>query len=63
MNRIILAGGSGYLGMVLAEYYKNKVNEIIILTRGKNDWKDNIRWVHWMVSIYQVGANGLKART
>ncbi|MBO9702650.1 MAG: TIGR01777 family oxidoreductase [Sporocytophaga sp.] len=47
MNRIILAGGSGYLGMVLAEYYKDKVTEIIILTRGKNDWKDNIRWVHW----------------
>lgn len=47
MNRIILAGGSGYLGMVLADYYKNKVKEIIILTRGKNELKDNVRWVHW----------------
>ncbi|GAL87749.1 hypothetical protein MYP_4980 [Sporocytophaga myxococcoides] len=47
MNRIILAGGSGYLGMVLADFYKNKVKEIIILTRGKNEMKDNIRCVHW----------------
>jgi uncharacterized protein (TIGR01777 family) len=47
MKRIILAGGSGYLGMVLADYYKNKVKEVIILTRGKNEMRDNIRWIHW----------------
>ena len=47
MNRIILAGGSGYLGMVLADYYKNKVKEVIILTRGKNEMRDNILWIHW----------------
>lgn len=47
MNRIILAGGSGYLGMVLADFYKDKAKEIIILTRGKNEVQENIRWVHW----------------
>lgn len=46
-NKIVLAGGSGYLGKVLSAYYKNRTKEIVILTRGKNFAAENIRFVHW----------------
>jgi hypothetical protein len=33
LNKIVLAGGSGYLGHVLADYYKDKAKEIIVFSR------------------------------
>jgi uncharacterized protein (TIGR01777 family) len=47
MDRILLAGGSGFLGRVLADFYKDKVKEIIVLTRGKSEVRDSVRYVHW----------------
>ena len=32
-KKIILAGGNGYLGKVLANYYKDKAGEVVILSR------------------------------
>ena len=36
-DKIVLAGGAGYLGHVLADYYKNKAKEIVILSRRKEN--------------------------
>src|SRR5215216_7209739 len=53
-RKIILAGGSGYLGQVLADYYKNKVkiedekkDGIIILSRSHHPDRNNIRYKVW----------------
>jgi len=46
-NKIVLAGGNGYLGNVLADYYKNKANEIIILSRKPLKTNDNIKTLLW----------------
>ena len=46
-NKIVLAGGNGYLGRVLAEYYKPLANEIIILSRKEKDANGNIQTVLW----------------
>lgn len=46
-RKIILAGGNGYLGMVLAAYYKNLAEEIIILSRTPKTANGNIRTVVW----------------
>ncbi|HEY8399679.1 MAG TPA: TIGR01777 family oxidoreductase [Cytophagaceae bacterium] len=46
-NKVILAGGSGYLGSVLADYYKTKAKEVIILTRGKSRREANIVFINW----------------
>ncbi len=46
-NKIVLAGGNGYLGNVLADYYKNKANEIIILSRTLLKSNDNIKTLVW----------------
>jgi uncharacterized protein (TIGR01777 family) len=46
-KKIVLAGGSGYLGTVLAKYYKDLANEVIILARKQAPAIDNIRTVVW----------------
>jgi uncharacterized protein (TIGR01777 family) len=46
-KKIILAGGNGYLGRVLANYYKDKANEIVILSRQERDTSGNVRTVVW----------------
>lgn len=48
-NKIVLAGGSGYLGTTLASYFIDKAKEIIILTRQvypKNKLS-HVRYVKW----------------
>lgn len=48
LNKIVLAGGSGYLGRVLARYFHGKAKEIIILSRKKADRNDSaVRTVVW----------------
>ncbi|WP_396166303.1 TIGR01777 family oxidoreductase [Flavobacterium sp.] len=47
MNKLIIAAGTGFLGQVLANYFKDKFQEIVILTRGKSEIKDGIRYVKW----------------
>lgn len=47
MNKIILAGGSGYLGTLLARYFADKVRSIVILTRGATWQRGNLQAVSW----------------
>ncbi|WP_295794241.1 TIGR01777 family oxidoreductase [Mucilaginibacter sp.] len=46
-KKIVLAGGNGYLGTVLAGYYKDKAEEIVILSRHEKQTDDNVRTVTW----------------
>lgn len=47
MKKLIIAAGTGFLGQVLTDHFKNKFDEIVILTRGKNAIRENIRFVNW----------------
>ena len=47
MKKLIIVAGTGFLGQVLVNYFKNKFEEIIILTRGNSETKDGIRYVKW----------------
>jgi uncharacterized protein (TIGR01777 family) len=47
MKKMILAGGSGYLGSVLVDYFKDKVESIIILSRGPEWQQGNAQSVQW----------------
>jgi uncharacterized protein (TIGR01777 family) len=47
MKRIVLAGGSGFLGGVLAEYFRKLDYEIVILTRSRHADLPGIRHVVW----------------
>ena len=46
-KKIVLAGGNGYLGGVLANYYREKAKEIVILSRHEKEPDHNIRTVVW----------------
>ncbi|MXO05912.1 TIGR01777 family oxidoreductase [Flavobacterium sp. HBTb2-11-1] len=47
MNKLIIASGTGFLGQVLVNHFKNKFEEIVILTRGKSQTIDRIKYVNW----------------
>lgn len=46
-NRIVLAGGSGFLGKAIAAHFKDKATEIIILSRKPAADQANIRTLVW----------------
>jgi len=46
-NKIVLAGGNGYLGQVLADYYRNLATEIVILSRKLASARGNIKTIVW----------------
>ncbi len=47
MKRIIIAGGTGFLGTELTKFLKKDFEEIIILSRGKHTNTDKIKYVDW----------------
>jgi uncharacterized protein len=47
MKKLIITAGTGFLGQVLVNHFKDSVAEIVILTRGKSEVKSNIKYVHW----------------
>jgi hypothetical protein len=48
MNKIVLAGGTGFLGKYLAYQFKARGNEVIVISRSEGDilWKDRGRLVN-----------------
>lgn len=46
-KRIVLAGGNGYLGHILTEYYRNLADEVIILSRKAKIADGNISTLVW----------------
>ena len=46
MKRIVLAGGSGFLGKCIIEHHK-KDSHIIVLTRGKSRQLKNLQYENW----------------
>lgn len=47
MKKLIIAGGTGFLGKALIDYFKNKVDSIVVLTRSKGYITGNIEYVQW----------------
>lgn len=47
IKKIVLAGGSGQMGTALRDYFKNKAEEIVILSRSAARNFGNVRTVYW----------------
>ncbi len=45
--KIILAGGTGFIGKHLSAYFMQQGNEIVILSRSNTHGKDKLRFVRW----------------
>jgi uncharacterized protein (TIGR01777 family) len=46
-SRIVLAGGSGFIGQSLSPFLLSKNHEIVVLTRAESDYHGGVRRVHW----------------
>lgn len=46
-NKLIIAAGTGFLGQVILNHFKDKFEEIVILTRGKPKTTANVKYVNW----------------
>ncbi|MCK0156178.1 TIGR01777 family oxidoreductase [Cellulophaga sp. F20128] len=47
MSKLVIAGGTGFLGNKVLDFYKDKYQEIIVLTRGATRQNGPITYVHW----------------
>jgi uncharacterized protein (TIGR01777 family) len=47
MKKLIIAAGTGFLGQVLVNHFKDQFDEIVILTRGNSKKIDGIKYVNW----------------
>lgn len=45
--KLVIAGGTGFLGDVCVNYFREKYNEIIILSRNPKPAKKNTKYVYW----------------
>lgn len=60
MAKIVLAGGSGFMGGILARHFAGKGDEVIVLTRGREYTAGNIKHVKWDGAILSSWANELE---
>lgn len=47
MKKIIIAGGTGFIGRYLSGYYLKKGFEVVVLSRKESKTEHNIRYVSW----------------
>lgn len=47
IGKIVLAGGTGFLGNVLCDYYRKSAGEIVVLSRTPHAPHDNVRYEKW----------------
>ena len=47
MRKIVIAGGTGFLGRVLIKHFRELKDEVIILTRGQGGERDGVEYIHW----------------
>ncbi|MBF7090735.1 TIGR01777 family protein [Flavobacterium sp. ALJ2] len=63
MSKLIIAAGTGFLGQVLVNHFKNKFEEIIILTRGKSKTIERIKYVNWNAKTFSGWESELEGAT
>lgn len=47
MKTVVIAGGSGFLGRTLTNYFQDKVEKIVILSRSEEKIEGNIHYLQW----------------
>lgn len=47
MKKIVIAGGSGFMGQALAAFYAQQQYEVVVLSRKERETKKGCRFVYW----------------
>ena len=63
MKKLIIAAGTGFLGQVLVNQFKNKFEEIVILTRGNSKTINGIKYVNWNARTFSGWESELENAT
>ena len=63
MKKLIITAGTGFLGQVLVNHFKDKFEEIVILTRGNSKTIDGIKYVNWNARTFSGWENELENAT
>lgn len=46
-RKIVIPGGTGFIGQVMAKHFATQGDEVIVLTRGNSEQKDGVQYVQW----------------
>ncbi|MCB0401110.1 MAG: TIGR01777 family oxidoreductase [Flavobacteriales bacterium] len=46
-KRIVIAGGTGFIGKAISSHFLEKGYEVVVLSRRKTEWKDDVLYQHW----------------
>ncbi len=63
MKKLIIAGGTGFLGQELTKKFENSFDEIVILSRGKNKISKNVKYLNWDAKAFGNWCNELEGAT
>ncbi|GGF07328.1 TIGR01777 family oxidoreductase [Flavobacterium limi] len=63
MKKLVIAAGTGFLGQVLVNHFKDKFEEIVILTRGNSTTVDRVKYVNWNARTFSGWENELENAT
>lgn len=47
IKKLILAGGTGFLGQAIINRFNRKEMQIIVFSRGKTHEENNVQYIHW----------------
>jgi NAD dependent epimerase/dehydratase family enzyme len=47
LNKIVIAGGNGFLGSLLTEHFRDKTEKIVLLARKEIRTFGNTQWKYW----------------
>jgi len=60
MKKLIIAGGSGFIGKNISKHFKDKGYNVIVLTRGKSNSKNGIQYLQWDAKTFGSWTNELE---
>jgi uncharacterized protein (TIGR01777 family) len=47
LNKIVIAGGNGFLGLLLTEHFRDKAKKIVLLARKEIKTSGHVQWKYW----------------
>jgi uncharacterized protein len=63
MKKLIIAGGTGFLGKALCDYLKDDFDEFVILSRSQNSTNGKIKQIQWDAKSLGAWCNELENAT
>lgn len=60
MKKLILGGGTGFLGQALIKYFENTFDEIVVLSRSKSYKTPHVKYIQWDAKSFGIWCEELE---